>query len=313
MIRPPNKNLLGRYHAANLTFNLGSDFHVIPRKNEVNRFIEEIKQLINTETLFLLGDICLSSPKYGIDTSDSTNEILYRLSSLASQILFVPGNHDLRREIPTNNPWKDFECPSNVNMPHGENPLTVSIQNTRILLANIGYEFDFVDPAIIGFTKKEVLDFYASHNDGKYLLQGKDSVDLFKKMAQKTREAIKPDIDIVATHPLPHPSLSIFKMPTMNKKIQQMRAAQGLTFIYDPEGNMAEALFRGTTIEQGIHNWNMHSTYLGSDIVNGTPFKSGITYAFGHNHRSTDLTKTIGGREVRLLSHQREFLPLEKA
>lgn len=311
MTHSPHKKLLGRYHAAKLRFNLGSDFHILPIKTEINRFIEEITHFINTETLFLLGDVCLSSPKYGIDTSDAINEILYRLSYLFEQVLYVPGNHDLRREKPTDDPWKDFEYRSNVKMPYGENPLIITVDNTRVALANIGYDLEFIDPAIMSATKEDLLAFYSRHNDGKYLLHGKDSIPIFKKMSENARKAVMSDIDIVATHALPHPSLVRFRMPEQCDKIQQLGAALGLNFVYDPKGNMAEAALRGITLEQAIIHWNLHSIMMGSNIVNETAFSENVTFLYGHNHRSTDHIAWIDGKLVRFLSHQREFLPAE--
>lgn len=266
-------------------FDIGSDWHL-----ELNKYVPEevakrIEAASRSRVLFWLGDVFDTVD--GQDSSREINDLMERLASKYSKVIFTPGNHDLRgRE----NPWSQFEFPKNVVYPNG--PLEVIVQRIEgmnVLAANLFYDMEFLDPRIIGRTKEEVLTFYQTQtNDGRHLLQG--DISLFPHMKRVLLENLRPEIDIVATHVCASPSLVAFRVAEKTGEIERLERELSIPFIFNPIEDEKEAgqESRKTTPEEFRDYWNLKSFIMGSNIV-GDPkaiYQDGVTFLSGHNHRT---------------------------
>jgi predicted phosphodiesterase len=307
---PENIALLPSYEANGLRFNIGSDFHLPLEEAAVSKFLDRVREQKREDVLFLLGDLFLAETenKSGLDASAEVNVLLEKLAKLFERIVFVPGNHDLRRVPLTDDPWKDLHLPDNVVSPKGIDPIVFTIGDTRILAANLGYDMQFIDPDILGLTEEQILDFY-THNvpDGTSFLQGADSISMFRQMTLSTACALTENIDILATHTLPHPSLVTFKVAEMTDRIFKLQRDSGLKFVYTPEEDDRMAATRGKTGEAFRRYWNFKSFFMGSDVL-GHPLanpRNGLTVLYGHNHRGSEHRSQIRSREIRFITNQR--------
>lgn len=293
---------IGNYNSNGLDFDVGSDWHLPLDDTKTNDCVENVKVHQKSEYLFLLGDIF--DTDQGQDSSNHINDLLAKLIRVYDLIFFVPGNHDLRgRDLP----WSSFSFSSSVFMPSQFAPKVVELsRGKKILLGNIFYDLDFVDPALIGIDLEAARTFYEQETtDGRYLLGGNSAS--FLEMTQAVKNKLSTQIDIVATHAVPHPSLVTFRIEKTNPKLEALAQECGIPFIVDLEDDAAQAVRYKTTPELARRYWNYKSIVMGSNIFKDPEtlsFKDGLVALYGHNHRPGDRVSKLGERSVRFISHQ---------
>ncbi len=283
---------------------IGSDYH-LEGEGVIGRAVARIKREQRSEVLFCIGDLC--NAEHGEDTSPRINEFLTGVASLYDRVIFTPGNHDLRgRE----NPWGSFKVPGNVIYPNGEEPKVVDLGGRKVLVADLFYDMKFIDPSKLGFSADDVAKQYAESNDGRHLLHGDTST--FQGMTERAAKLLQPDVDILATHTLPHPSLVTFRVPEMTEEIKRLAAESGLPFICNPEEDAEQAKRyskpgKPPVTAQGYRDWwNNKSIFMGSNVLEhpkSNP-KDGLWAVHGHHHRIDLKSRAVQGRTINIATHQ---------
>ena len=281
----------------------GSDWHLPRDPVVIKRATDTIINRKTSELFICLGDVIDASD--GSNTTQLTEIFLRSLAHSFKNVLYVPGNHCLRSRI---NPWESFDLPSNVVMPYGENPLVFSTLQNTFLLGSAFYDLEFIDPTTVGLSTSQLKEFYYSLPDGKFLLGGGDHFDSFKRMALNISNALTPDVTVLLTHTLPHPSEVSFKIEKSDPGHDHPATKIGAQIICTPEEDEREALQYNQTPDQARAWWNKKSFFMGSNILNRKPdnCRDGLVVMYGHNHRpaETPIINLENGRRVRLVSHQ---------
>lgn len=293
-------------------FDYGSDIHW-PVEDETpesaaRSLAMRIAEGQNSGTLITAGDLYHAESswnwKIGLDTSKAVTLLFRELRKFYDRVLYVPGNHCLRRKSPTDDPWSDFELPRGVLMPRGAEPLIEVVGRKRILLANLFYDGHFVPGHEI-----QGEDFAAlinSTTDGAHLLRGGDSVADYRRMTREAARALTPDIDALVTHVPPHPSSSTWRI---NGEADPHVPAnfEGQT-VHVPDQDEATARLWGSSVEHVRRRLNAKTAMLGSNVFEqglGAEPRDGLTVIFGHHHRDEHRTTMINGKNVHFRSHQR--------
>lgn len=291
-----------------LKIDVGSDWHLPPSNADLLAgFKERIVSEKGSSILFCVGDIIETSD--GLDSSRLIVKLLNELATVYRGVIFVPGNHDLRGR---QEPWNDFQdnLSPNVFTTGAFDPRLLDLHDidpdfpsTKVLLTNFFYDMKFLDPAILDLTPEAVLRYYQDEtNDGKHFLNGK--VEMFVEMAEIARAWIKPEIDILVSHALPHPSLVTFRVGEKTEEHVRREAELGIPFICDPEYDAKQGARWNDTAEGYRKFWNFKSFFMGSDVLSETNFKDGLVCVYGHNHRSNDKPMKLNGKTVNFVSHQ---------
>ncbi len=296
---------------------IGSDWHFdLDQLNVVNGIVDNIRARMESDILFLPGDL-FDTPK-GQDSSGAIREVLKGVAPHAENIVFTPGNHDLRGQ---ENPWDDFQgLPSNIITPNLDEVKLVELGPKTLLAANLFYDMDFIDPEVIGMTAEQIEAEYAKSNDGQHFLNGETG--LFKDMTKLAAQNLTPDINILATHALPHPSLVQFAVAEMTADIVRLADTTGLDFTCDTERDQTQAdRFRDMAAKRGETGdallkytpqafrdwWNAKSMYMGSNLLghkDANP-RDQITAVFGHHHRAENEPREfMNGKQFHPLTHQ---------
>lgn len=293
-----NNSLIKKFEIDGKVVDIGSDWH-LEGEDIVNRALARIASKRQSEVLFCMGD--LFDAQNGEDTSESINRLLTGLAETYDNIIYTPGNHDLRGRI---KPWESFTLPPNVHYPKGEEPLIFTLGDKKVLIADLFYDMNFIDPAIVGLGWEKVISQYRSSNDGKYFLEGK--TEPFAQMTERAAQLLQADIDILATHSLPHPSLVTFRVQKITDDIVKMAEDSGLQFISNPAEDKEGATRWDFTPEDFRTWWNTKSIFMGSDLVghpNANP-KNGLWVVHGHHHRNDLNPRTVKGKTVNIATHQ---------
>jgi hypothetical protein len=287
------------------SFDLGSDWHY-DLETPTDQIVEHIRRAQQSSTLLCLGDVFLT--ENGEDATGQINALLEGLSPHFEEIFFSPGNHDLRGRP---DPWHTLRYPGNVvHSPRNLPIIGCTRTGLRILLANLFYDLKFIDPSIVGLTREDIIKYYKENPDGTTLLGGE--LGSFPDLTHLAAQALTPDIDVVATHVLPHPSLVKFLVPKRTEEHERLERKTGIPFICDPAEDERKAAFwtkklgKKVTPEGWRTWWNQKSIVMGSNLLEhplANP-QEGIVAAYGHNHRSNDRTTTINGKRVHFVAHQ---------
>ena len=301
-------SLIKTFSIDDFSFDVGSDWHI--SSANIEKVITNIISNKKSNLLFCVGDLVDSDD--GQDVSGLVIEILNRLSLFYRSVIFMPGNHCLRGR---KDPWNSFLKPNTRNNVFTNcnetdpyvfnlNDLDKIFPNKLVMLANIFYDMEFIDPTIIGFTERDVKKFYCAENkDYKYLVGG--TIELFKNMSTTVRKDLNDKIDILVTHALPHPSLVTFRVPEIANDILAAQNKLNIPFICNIADDEIQAKRNGAPNAESYRNyWNMKSFVMGSDVLSNSSFKDGLVCIHGHNHRSTDHTTEINNKQVRFISHQ---------
>ncbi len=307
----PNR-LVSTVRIGDKDFDYGSDIHfraegLSPQKAAEGlacRFAEHQ----SSAALILPGDLYHAESsanwRVGLDTSRAINLFLHELRKMYQTVLYVPGNHCLRRESPVDDPWADIDPPRGVIMPRGTEPVIETVGGRRILLANLFYDGNFIEGHPLNDEDFERL--IDSTTDGNHLLRGGKSVEYYRRLTQVAAQALTPDIDAMVTHVPPHPSSATWRVnghddPNLPGNFE------GQIVSLPQQDEETAALWRSSP-DHVRHRLNAKSAMLGSNIFDprlGAQPRDGLTVIFGHHHRDEDRTHRIGERDVRFLSHQR--------
>jgi hypothetical protein len=286
---------------------VGSDWHYpLSDASTPAKIVAHVKRVQGSRVLFCLGDL-FDTPD-GQDSTAPINETVSAFAKLYDQVVFTPGNHDLRGR---NEPWDSFRFPDNVVWPRTVDPVAVTIGSNRLLVANLFYDLGFIDPAVIGSSAQTIRKFYAKSNDGRHFLGGDTA--RFSAMTVETARALTPEVDILVTHALPHPSLVTFRIPEVTAETTRLQSELGIPFICDPadDQKMAEEYKRrgakGEVTPADVRAfWNNKSIVMGSNVL-GHPragFRDGLTMMHGHHHRIDLKPRRIAGKTVDVVTHQ---------
>lgn len=283
------------------TIDVGSDWHLdLQQTDIVGRAVNHIKNNRKSEVLFCMGDL-FNTPN-GENSSGAIREFLEGISGSYDHVIFTPGNHDLRgRE----NPWTDFENLSgNIVVPHPENVVIWEQGGIRVLVGNVFYDMEFIDPESVGISHEEVKQQYAASNDGKHFLHGE--THLFKEMTQHAANCLQPDIDAIATHALPHPSLVTFRVDQVDDEIKRVATATGLDFICNPKEDREQATRWNSTPAEFRKWWNIKSIFMGSNVIGHASAqpRDGLLAIHGHHHRNDLRLRNCNGKTFRPITHQ---------
>lgn len=310
-----NIGLLRTIEVAGEQFDLGSDFHQglegqrgLASHEAGKSLARDILTAQQSPTLLLPGDLFHSesekNSQEALDVSVATNELLTLLRSSYERVLYVPGNHCLRRMERTDDPWDTIDPPEGVIMPRGSRPEVVQIGKSRVLLANIFYDGRFI--AHHPTQGENLHELFASTNDGGYLLRGPESIEMYREMTMNTATALTPDIDLLLTHVPTHPS-SVRWRTYGNGDGTVPEGFEG-SVISDPDEDRVIAVHWGTTPEYVRKRINNKAVMIGSNVFSpelGACPKDGLVSAYGHHHRDEDRTCLLDGKNVRFVAHQR--------
>lgn len=293
-------NLIQNFNLNGLNFDLGSDWHWdLDSKEILGKVIDHIVRNQRSRVLILAGDVFETAS--GRDSSEAINELIGGVANHYPKVIFTPGNHDLRgRE----KPWDSFQFPDNVICPYEASPLIHTIDQTRILVANLFYEIKFTDPSIFGLNTEQIIEQYRQSNDGKYFING--DIGLFEEMKKAAVKSLDETIDITVSHALPHPSLVVFRVDEMTEEMKKLSREEGLVFICKPAEDEEMAKKMKLTPKEFRRDWNSHSSYMGSNIVKASKdkIKDGHIFVHGHNHRSGMRSQVLNGKVVNFVAHQ---------
>jgi hypothetical protein len=281
----------------------GSDWHLPRDPVVIKRATDTIINRKTSDLFICLGDVIDASD--GSDTTRWTEIFLRSLAHSFGNVLYIPGNHCLRSRA---NPWESFDLPSNVVMPYGENSVFFSTPHNTFLLGNAFYDLEFIDPTTVDITTNQLKEFYFSLPDGRFLLGGGDHFDSFKRMAINISSSLSPDVTVLLTHTLPHPSEVSFKVKEYLPGYKHPAEKIGAQIICTPEEDEREALQYNQLPDEARAWWNKKSFFMGSNILNRKPenCRDGLIVMYGHNHRppSTPIITLENGSNVKLVSHQ---------
>jgi hypothetical protein len=272
---------------------IGSDFH-FSLDQGIDSIIQQLKKEKKSEVLFFLWDVF--ETRNGEDSSSEINNLISEISEMFQHIIFTPGNHDLRWRV---DPWESFSLPKNVYYPESTFDTKVcQIEWNKILVANLFYDMEFINSDLIGGNQDEIREFYKKTNDGKHFLYG--DISLFKSMTEVCKKALDSQIDIVATHSLPHPSLTIFRARPNDWSID----SPGIMTVTDMEDHKKHVFNKDFDIDRFIKYWNLKSFFMGSNILEGkeNDIKDGLVCLYGHNHRGWKSSLDIGDKKVHFVS-----------
>ncbi len=304
--------LVNTVSIGNKNFDYGSDFHfraegLSPQK-AAEGLASRIAEHQTSGTLILPGDLYHAESsanwKVGLDTSRAINAFLRELRKIYQTVLYVPGNHCLRRESPTEDPWADIDPPRGVVMPRGNKPVVQTVGGQRILLANLFYDGNFIDGHPLN--GEDFARLINSTTDGNHLLRGGRSVDFYRRLTEAAAQAVSPDIAVVVTHVPPHPSSATWRVNGHDDP-HLPQGFQG-QIVHRPEWDEETAALWGSSPDHVRHRLNAKSAMLGSNIFDpklGAEPRDGLTLIFGHHHRDEHRTTMINGKSVHFRSHQR--------
>lgn len=307
------KSLLTSTEIAGLKVDFGSDFHEAlqgksPRAAATN-LSRRLLQAKTTDTLILAGDlfdaeVFRKNHSEFVSPVRALNELLRIIEHSFRNVLYVPGNHCLRRKQRTDDPWKDIDPPKKVVMPRGTTPEIFSVGGVRFLLANLFYDGEFIPSHPLHGSYRQYL---AKKQDGQYLLHGADSIPLFRQMTNSVADAITSDIHAVVTHALPHPSSARWRTYAGGEDTVP-HGFPGI-LVKDESEDARILAFYGTKVPASRvrEAANKKTIMLGSDVLEptlGAQPRDGVTFIHGHNHLDESRNATIDGVRMRFLSHQ---------
>jgi hypothetical protein len=302
-LRSPRTNLplSGTFDIQREKFDVGSDWHLPVNPVVVREVISELARRRNSEIFVCTGDIF--DAKDGEDRSAPISEFLSMLARFYSTVLYTPGNHCLRSR---KNPWDSFNLPSNVFMPKGAEPCIFTTRHNRIVLANLFYDLELINPEVIGLSQGDILAFYTSGTtDGKAFLDG--DVRLFKSMTHTAAKALTPDTTVLITHATPHPATVIFLVDSISKRHLEIAAQTGAQFKCYAEVQESLGFDPDSAPEENMKRWNTKSFLMGSRLLNHREARAGegLVCVYGHDHRTSEFTtRLLNGVTVKLCSHQ---------
>jgi predicted phosphodiesterase len=305
-----SRKVLHLFRIGGLRLLQGSDQHAPLAQADLleKLLIEQLRD--DVDAVILNGD--LFDATRGEATQGAIGSILRAVArKYEGPIIYVPGNHCLRGA--GGGAWGCFgTLPPNVHAPLNEptQPLRLASRHGDIVVGNIFYDFDFLDPAILGLSKRDVTDFYPMLPDGKYLLEG--TTGFFPQMASNTAKAITPDTKVLVTHCAPHPALVVFKIAETTEETLRVARKHDITFICTPnedEERVNKKGLREQGITSGIYRemWNMKNFFMGSNVLSHPAAQpaDGLIVFSGHTHRSEDrFTRQIAGRQITFCSFQ---------
>lgn len=308
--------ILKTIEVAGEQFDVGSDFHQglegqkdLPSHKAGTALAEELLAAQQSRTLLLPGDLFHAERKdnwrNALDVSRATNELLTLLRRSYERVLYVPGNHCLRREAITDDPWDSIDPPEGVSMPRGLRPEIIQIGHCRILLANLFYDGKFIDGHPIQ-DEKEFWQLVSSTTDGGYLLRGAESVSLYREMTKTAAEALTPDIDMLVTHVPTHPSSVRWR--TYGDGDDTVPKDFVGSVVSNPDEDRKIAAYWKASTAWVRERINAKAAMLGSNVFDpelGANPKDGLVSIYGHHHRDEDRVTEIDGTSVRFLAHQR--------
>gem|GEM_PF-6951985 len=287
-----------------IPFYLTSDLHLDPNQKNIvsiatQYFADEIDRS-KARILFLLGD--LFDSRNGQDTSRLINQLIQNLSGLIDNIIFVPGNNDLRGRP---NPFQSFNFSKDrVLSPVGAHPIVATIEGLRILAGNIFADFERFIPYLPFCTRDSLLAFYASKLDGKSLFDG--NMGSFPAMTDALAQKLDPRIDVLATHYLSHPSSEKLRCHTLPPARRRVVARLAISTEWNPDADLERYKWFSRDLEK-IRIWlNSNTFLLGANVLQHprADLGHGLTCLHGHNHHGQRIQLEIGDRSFEILSHQ---------
>lgn len=307
----PDRKLVHLFQMAGLGILQGSDQHIPLHQFDAfakNLIVQTTQNKAQTDFLVLNGDHFDASE--GEATQEAVGDLLREISNYFDKpIIYVPGNHCLRgRDADA---WSRFgRMPNNVYAPLNEptQPITLNTRIGNIVIANIFYDFDMVDPSPLGFSTDEVCAFYPKTRDGKTLLGG--NTELFDEMARNLVAAVTPQTSIMITHCLISRQQLAFNAEERNEEIEALEKNLKIPFITDPAYHRRVADYYGTTIPEQIAYANKKTCMLGSEILSkcADTFSGGLHVITGHNHVPENrVQRFINGKEVVFCTFQNPY------
>lgn len=281
-------------------FDIGSDMHCDFKEPKATVKLADciIKDKVH-DTLVLAGDI-FNTPN-GENSSPIIQDLLNRLSLKYKQIIFCPGNHDLRGR---NCPWDDFQdLPTNIITPYEDKPIIQTIHGVQFLIANIFFDMDFIDPWVIWLTLWEITKYYALSGDRFFLSW---DVSKFGKFTTSVARKLTPEIDVLVTHALPHPSLATIRVESITSEIEKMQNTTGLKFICREEFDREEAKKLGINPELYRQQRNIKSCLMGSNVLGHTSAhpREWLSIIYGHHHKNDSGIKLINWISINCITFQ---------
>lgn len=300
-----NNQVLYTFSAGGLRFQQGSDHHyALVKAEEFTDLL--VAQIDHTaDVLILNGDFF--DTFNGEAAQMQIGDMLRRVAATyQGPIVFVPGNHCLRGAGAA--AWDKFgPLPANVHasLTNPTQPIILPTKAGNMLIGNTFYDFNLLDPAVLGLTTSDILEFYKTRPDGKHLLGGDTST--FEEMAINMAKALTPDIKFLVTHCAPHPSLVTFRIGERTDAVGRLENQLGVPFVCNPEEDAARSRKWNITPEAFRTNWNLKSFMMGSDVLGHCEANpaDGLIVIFGHNHRAERNTRRlINGRVIEFCSFQ---------
>ena len=267
---------------------LVSDTHFSPDQS-ISSIIDLFKEQKKSETLLFPGDVFQNN--LGMNLHSQIKELLYELSIHYKNILFVPGNHDLRGEIGENKfeIFQYSDLPENVFSPSDyATPLEVTISGVNILLANLLFSGLF-PVSELGITEEEELMAYKNIPDGKFLLEG--DISFFNEMKEATKKSLHKDIDVLMTHVVTHPSLVkvIDPSQSINPLCQKIQQEEVIKKYNNYNLYLSQNKRDHISLEKFIWRYNIKARRMGLDLF--TEDFSGynnLQVVYGHTHTPVD-------------------------
>ena len=289
-----------------------SHFPIDIKTKKIINFIEE-QNKNNSEILFLLWDILdwENTEKFK-NLWEKSLDILKELSKTYKKIVYVLWNHEFRDPNLQDEGWyKNFReiLPENIIFPKNiTEPTKVEVEITKwkilnILVWNLFYDMKFLNPSILWMKKEEILNIYKKFPDWNYLFNW--DIEIFKKMKKSIIEQLDTNIDILATHSLPHPSLVQFLYNWKDIEEFKNKVWKNIKVKSPSDRHYKDAKKLWISIEEYIKWYNAKSFFMWSNVLdNPEKIKNWLLSIFWHSHRNTNQKIEVKWKEVNFYSNQ---------
>jgi len=287
-----------------LKADLISDTH-FPVSSDTNRILNLFLENKKSEILFILWDIYDSEK--GEDSSNNLINLLNSLSENYKKVIFTGWNHEFRSGKLNNENWyQEFKklLAENVIVPEAIAKPTIEIIDwVKILVWNIFYDMEFLNPELLWFEKDDILKVYKNiFPDWKYLFDGK--IDTFEQMRDWILDLFDDSIDVIATHSLVHPSLVKF-ITSWNVDRLQEKVWETINVEKYHEWHVRYAEKINISLEDYIKFYNYKSYFMWTNLLkDASKIKNNLLCLHGHSHRDSNHEIDILWKNVKFLSNQ---------